>query len=169
MSNGADLAAVGDSTTIPGYVISRPRLLEDIEAEEIATQQYMKSVHDTTASFADRALADAAVRQATESLLDKPFAKGNERFRRWATTGNGYSVIGWLSLRIKKADLTFVQAKQLLMDTPTAWRSIYTAWGFPIEPVRGKKKVAPETSASTAVGFSTPSSPKDGTTTESST
>jgi len=137
MSALTDLTAAGDSSTLPGLLLSPPRLLEWAEAEQEAQRQYLSSIAATDLPTAAR---DAMYARAIDNLRDAPFSFGSPQFDAWATSASALPMLLWLSLRIKQPQITRSAAAELLIhhDNAQIIAAVLNLWGY-----RAEKKTPP--------------------------
>jgi len=157
MSVLTDLTAAGDSATIPGHVLSPPRLLEWAEAEQEAQRQYLWAVADAAAGL-HNATRDAMYLRAVDNLKTSPFAFGSAAFDAWATSASALSFLLWMSLRIKQPRLTRAQAAELLVqhDARRIMSAVLDLWGYRVQK---KAPARPPSDVPSTGGASSPVSP----------
>jgi hypothetical protein len=155
------LVGISDSTTFPGLVLSRPRLLEYAEAEEAAAVQYLQRVAKACAGL-PAAVQDKIHQRATDNLRNTPFGYGSMAFDQWALSFSAVTKLAWLSLRIRKPEINENDVADLFTDPGTGdarINAVWKAWGYEMRPRSGPSSPNVTSPPNTTGGGTTQSSP----------
>lgn len=138
MSDDADLLSGGDDKSLPGYILSKPGLIEILDAERECARAYDDSVRRAV-SLTPQAggLSSGAqailLSRAAEIYAESPFGYGLTNFYKWATTFTALPTLTKLSLRVKNTEIKTSEMAEIMAKAPDLYElraSVLDLWGF---------------------------------------
>lgn len=106
------IIGAGNSSALPGYIISPLRFREFGIAEERFAEWHIQRA-ERGVRRASTDVAQGVINTAIRHTESGAFSYGMPEFRLRCLSSRGLSLILWLSLRIKHPQITFAQAKDL--------------------------------------------------------
>lgn len=164
-SSPAGPGTAPDSTTIPGWTISPPRLLEWRDVEEEARRSFMANAAEAV-SDQPRYMQEIVLRVATENLLAFPLRYNSPMLNQWMLSASALPFLLWLSLRVRRPDVTPDQASEILAkaDDLQVMRirvSVLEGFGFESEAKKKEQQAISPSIGTPSTSVSSPPSPPD--------
>lgn len=138
MSQLSEIVNAG-AEVIPGYILSKPGLLEIGKAEVFFAQRYMEMIAHGCAGL-PQSLALPTLKDAKEDVKLAQFAYGGSIFEVWALAKSSVPFLTLLSLQVKhgdKVDMNKVAAMYAEGDADAIAARTWDLWGYGPDKKKG--------------------------------
>lgn len=131
MSSLADLTTAGDDSVIPGYTLSKPRLIEIAKAEKHFTDEYLSTVAAHCGRLPEKVQSDVMI-AATNDIKHTDFRFPGRIFNlhALARTSLPYLTLWCLQPKHEKVTLKEVAAFFEQHDADRIAAKVYELWGY---------------------------------------